>query len=569
MNDTTTTSIPIEKPDQIPDSQGETPTLPTKGIRLSPLEIKKTAEKNAAERELPKVPGRKIGDEDLTQWFNLLTPVMWNRLMIYVYRTFPVINRKLVDPDAFKYIDVLTREPFEMSGRSIREYLKNNHGGGYYSVTVNDVDSSANKTIIEASCKIPLDEAKPRLNYREVDFNESRNGSYIVMLQQDGIIDERKQIIANKVQNPTQQNQQGQGGSNQAETLTGITAMVERLAMLFGKLNEPQRKELEKGGINELFLEKLKQESPSTVMGIITPILTMLTQLVSKPPDTSNQISVKDLLLMMEANNQKNMDMMMLLMKKNENPPPQQEDWLDKIIKVKTVFPNMFGGGGGDSEPVHRSTAEIVMEGAKEFALPLLGVASQFMQMSKGVKPIVPVTEEQAREMANISHIQTPTGGHNLLEQARRQESLRPKVVTMEPPTQQTSNDNPNVGSGDSPNPSSDPTNNTLFSPIVANFIQGYGSMFVNALKSGTSGEVAGDQIKSNSFLFGQDVHAILKAQGIDSILYTMKVITPFWDMTGKMYGEVMIEEFLDRFLNFESFLGDDGDGTEPEGTKG
>lgn len=532
-----TETIPISAP--LVDSS-------SKGAKLSPQEIKKKSEQNALERELPKIPGKRVQGEDLTNWFNLLTPNTWKRITAYIYRAFPIINRKFVDPEANNYIDIMSEDTWELTGKNLVDYLRRNHGGGKYKIMINDTDTDGknSKLIFEGYCGIPLDEAMPNLNLMEVDLQDPKNMSYVVLLQKDGILDEKKRIIGSV--NKTVGNTNTPNAGATGETIGAMTHMMERFAALFSKLNEPQKQELAKGGLNELFLEKMKQESPSTMMNIMTPVITMLTTMVNKPQDnhTDRIMEMQSANHKMQMENQ--MQMMKMMMESNKGKESGSDDWLDKVLKLKTVFPGMFGGRNQpEGEPFPKTTTEVIADVIKELGLPLLGFGSQLLQMTKGVKPIVPVTTGQAQEM--VTTVVDTSKGHNLLEEARLAEASRPKIVQMPSGNEANPNSNPN-------DPASDPN----MSVIAMAMLQQYGGLLLNALKSGTAGEIAGEQLKNMSFMFGQDIHQLLKSQGKDKILYTMKH-TEFWNLSGKVYGEEHIEEFVDRFLNFENFLDDGG----------
>src|ERR1039458_1670792 len=120
----------------MPEIELETP-------QLSPIIAKKSevdarAEELRAKRTLPKKPGNKVTFEELLGWLRLLsTPEMRERIMLYVYRVFPRINRKFSDPDNYNNIDV-----FSGDFSSFNEaYFINAFGGGVYKILIKDTDS--------------------------------------------------------------------------------------------------------------------------------------------------------------------------------------------------------------------------------------------------------------------------------------------------------------------------------------------------------------------------------------------------------------------------------------------
>src|ERR1700690_2003125 len=97
-------------------------------------EIDRLAEEMRAKRELPKKPGDVVSFHEMLDWLKLLTPEMQQRILLYIYRTEPLINRQLVDPQAANSIDVLS-DGFNLL---TEDYFINNHGGGKYKIIVFD-----------------------------------------------------------------------------------------------------------------------------------------------------------------------------------------------------------------------------------------------------------------------------------------------------------------------------------------------------------------------------------------------------------------------------------------------
>lgn len=131
---------------------------------------------------------------------------------------------------------------------------------------------------------------------------------------------------------------------------------------------------------------------------------------------------------------------------------------------------------------------------------------------------------------------------------------------------QQTTTNQPSPGPQPSttnqPQPSSLPIDPSQLSITQKIFMQ-FGGMLVTAIKSGKSGAEIGELLQANQMFFGDDIYAILKGQGYEQILSTMKGIPEFWNQTGAVLGEAHMEQLVKEFLNYEEFLINDEDEDE------
>lgn len=511
-------------------------------IKLSRENLNAKADDLAKQLELPKRPGEVVQDVEVIQkWFDMLSAEHWNKLMVYVNRIYPVINRKIKNPDENKYIDVISKDTYESAGnKSIYRYLSNQHGGGKYQLYVNDVSKKGNQTLFIGYVIVPTDEVAPKINLDELDVYHKTNAGFIVGLQNQGIMDSNKKFIdpkGNNNNNQTPTTTQSNGsGSDTAAVMAQVGAMYKDMMTILAKANERDRGELNKGGLNDLFLEKLKQEDPNKQVAMLSTMLTALQGLIPKPvaPDTSNQISIKDILQMQQGSHDKMLEMMGKLM---EGRNDKQEDDLERLARYKQVLPELFGGRGKSGEDREKTTGELIYEGVKELGLPILGIVSQMFQAKTGAAPIIPVTVGQAQAM-----IPGPATSN---------------VIPMPAPQgQQTPQQN---------NSSAQPQEQVMpenLSPIVVKYIQAYGMVIINAIKAKQTGVDVGQSISDMTSMLGEDVYTILKNQGKDKILSTMKAIPEFWNQTGGVYGEAHMVQFVEEFINFEEIL-DKEDGEE------
>lgn len=515
----------------------------TTSTRLKASEISSKAHTLQQENRMPAKPGDKVDEVQLQKWLELLTPTMWDKSMIYVNRLYPRINRKQGDPDAFKYIDVITKDAIEAAGGTIRNHILQTHGGGKYILYITDTSRKQNQCIFEAICTITFDEAEPKLNLDEVELHNKENSGYVTYLQNKGILDSQKRIIKNLGTNAGNTTSTGQAGSG--DTIAAVGQLFNQFATTFKQLNPQQKDELGKSGLTDLFLEKLKQEDPGKQMTMLTTMLTAMQAMVPKV-DTSNSLGMKDVIQMMNDSHNKQMEMFkMLLESQKTNAASGSDDSdLDKLIKWKTALPELFGRGRGNSgEDREKSTAEIVLDGVKEVGLPILGIISQVIQNRTGAVPIVPVNVEQARQAAGM-------GGQ---PQPQQPQQLSPaNVISMPQNSNVPNNTNAPAATGD--------TGLVMLQAYLVN----YGMMIINAFKSGQTGVDVGQYIKGLAPMIGEDVYEIIKAQGKDKLLAAMKSVPEFWQQTGVLYGESRVQQFVEDFIDFEEILAED-DKEEPQ----
>jgi len=136
-------------------------------IEAKALEIKE-------KRALPTPPGKLVGFKDLQDWLKLLTTEeQQQRITIWIYRREPIINRQLVDPQADNNIDVI----FNTFERLTEDYMRENHGGGNYKFTVKDADKPKTQLggFFEAVLNIPMIDCPPKLDLREVEWDNNHN----------------------------------------------------------------------------------------------------------------------------------------------------------------------------------------------------------------------------------------------------------------------------------------------------------------------------------------------------------------------------------------------------------
>lgn len=520
-----------------PEGADSAEVAPTFGIPLTQRDItNQKAEEVKKSRKLPSVPGMNASLDQLDEWFSLLDENHWSHIAPYIYRVFPAIVRQLSNPDNDKYIDLISKESLE--GKILSKYIEDVHGGGTYKIWVVDLDDKSpagnSKKIIQTTFVLDWGQIPPILNLNEIDVNNKKNLGFISKMVSEGKMDGKGNIMQ-----PTQGTNGGNG--NPAELAGAIGGMYEKFMGMFTSMNKDQQATITKllsdngnkktdNGIEALMLEKLKQDDPNKSTSTMIAMLSAMKEMVPKQDDSTFKL----IITMMQDNAKNQMEMMKSMMEMNRQPAQAEksDDFIDKFIKYKTAMPEMFGG---NSNPAKKETAEIIMEGVREFALPAIGIVSQIIQMRTGAKPIIPITPEQAHEVVQQQqHQQVQQQNRQIPGQPQQQEQN--KVVTM--PNPNTEQPNPDT-------PKLDPNNLT----VVQKLLIQYGGMFITAIKSGMTGAELADKLEETKGLFGVDIYQLVASQGKEEILKAMKSIPEFWDQTGKQFGEAYMNTLVDDFL--------------------
>ncbi len=506
-------------------------------IPLTPRDLVNLKAREAREaRKIPPVPGYAPSIEQFEDYLKLLDDNMWSHVVPYLYRAWPKIVRQLSDPENKSYIDIICKEHVD---RGLINYLQDTHGGGTYKFIVLDLDQKSpkgdSKAIMQFSFKIDPSEYDPILNLKEIDVNHKPNMGFINQMVSKGLMDSKGNVMQ------PNQNGSGTGGAEMAGAIGGV---YDKFMTTFAAMNKDQQSLITKllsdgsnrksdpEGIGALLLEKLKQDDPSKQTQTMMTMITTMMSLIPKQEKQDNTM-FQMILTMMKDSAEKQMEMMKMMMQNNQ--PVEKEDFLDKLVKYQTALPGLFGGGQ-HREP-KKETAEIILDGVKEFALPAIGLVSQFLQL-RGANPIVPVTEGQALAMAQQAGMQGT--GAQPSPQAQQQQNPNPKVLPM-PSQPQPQNEPVKDSTG---KPILDPNNLTLCQKLI---IQ-YGGMLITAIKSGMDGATLADNLEGAKPLIG-DIYGMLKAQGGEEILKAMESIPEFWNQTGMIYGKDHMEQLIADFL--------------------
>ncbi len=540
---------------------------------ISRAELQKVTE----DRKYPKVPGKKPSTDEAVIWFKNLEPSVYNRLMIYVYRAYPVINKRMLDPKADVYIDKLNQDAFD---EGLENYLTRVHGGGKYKIIVNDVEvpqvkGTNSSTLMTFYTNISFDKEMPKLDYKELDLNARENAGYIVNLKNIGVLNTKGELVSN------QQNTNTDTGSVAESMGKMFMSLYKEMnanqqAQLNAVLKGNENKKEDSNGISNLLLENLKQNDPNkqvtTMLSVakemrgeggssikeLVPLLTLL--LAEKKNDGPDVIAI------MSKAHEQQMALMSKLIEAKSTQSNSGDNFLDSLVKfskVKETMPELFGN---PSQQEHKKqTAELIIDGIKEIGLPAIGLISQFFQMRTGIAPILPTNPQQAEEMVR----QAGVDGQG------RQMSQSPQQIAPPNNSSNPSNVRPINGHPSPPmdaiDPAIDPntiyevgTQTVLTDPakltVCQKFIMQYGGLLATAIKTPKmNGVMLADNLIAMATMLGFDAYGQLQIEGQDNILAAMKSIPAFWQQTGMILGDVKINKMIDEFMRYEELIEKNG----------
>ena len=222
-------------------------------------------------RELPRLPvekrGGKVDKRTFFEWINLLGDSHWSRILIYVYRIFPKIDRTLKYPNGDKNIDIISE------GITENDFL-GRHGGGKYRFIVTDTEAenrNDNKLFV-CEPEWAWHETPPVLDYETLLMSDKDNKAYVSWATAKGVL------------SPPTTNT----GERDDSGLKDITKTL--LNNFLEDRKRPREEAPKSDNSNNLVIAKLlENQSPDKQITLITNLLTLL-----KP--SAPEISFKDIL---------------------------------------------------------------------------------------------------------------------------------------------------------------------------------------------------------------------------------------------------------------------------------
>lgn len=487
-------------------------------------------------RALPPIIGASITFDELNGWLALLdTAEKKERIMIYVYRTLPVCNRQMTDPENPLNIDVMKGGVI-----NINEFI-NYHGGGKYKFIVNDlernrVSKTSNGTIYTVYHEIPFAAHMPNIRWEELDLQHKNNKGFITYCQGKGILDGQGRFIDNHT-NPlanARASNQPNSQSNREGANDVTSKLLDAVLRQNASVENRGRVGIDESVTNsaikivadtsarqmEVLVANMKGNQGSD-RDVLTGVAALIGPLLASRTDP-NALSTKDIMLMMQAQNEQTMKIMMLMIENNK--PKDTGNKIDDLRNIIAIAKEITGGPSAPSSWVDK-----LVDVASENAGPLLGVIGNYMSMSQQANartqnPNVPIDQ-------GFQPIQPIT--HQLPNQTI--------------PTQAQPINNGIPGNGAQSDMNLDPELIQLKMVINAQ-----GQVILNALAQGLTGDVFADSLIA---LHSRPTYMMISKCGPVKILKAMSEVPEFWRLSQGTYGDAVIQKFVEDFVNHDAIV--------------
>lgn len=482
-------------------------------------EIDAQAKRNRENRKLPVIPGDKVDFKTLQDWLKLLTPEMIpnNRILIYVYRQDPLVNNKMYDSTAYKYIDVISGTAEELRNLDEKYFIKV-HGGGKYKLTVNDSTIKGEfKTVFSALLVIDMSEHPPKIqDLRTVLWDHRDNKGYRTWAINNGLIGPDDMPIV-----PGKEN-----GSVNSDQL--VNAM--KLVMDFTKqMTSDQEKQLRKQlgaedqtskGIQEIILERLRQDDPNKQISTVSQLVTAMKSLMPEKGQSELALVIPLFIQMMQ----------------------QQADQSNKQFTMMIELMRGNKDGNTNGEGVEKRDEVSRLRDLIEIARELKGGGQNKNQVAEVIDSITPVLTPALQIVANVVALKAAQSGipaQQIIPQPNKQTVNRQDTI-VHPPPQQTQ-----------PTQQAQPQGQTMVSEDEATqMINQFKPIILNKL--GREGWEFGAWVAEG---FGDAVAASLVKYGVEGLLDSAKKVPDFWQHVNATYGEKYLREWLTSLVDYKQIM--------------
>lgn len=478
----------------------------------SPTVVKKSVVDAAAneiknKRALPPKPGDKVSFAELCKWLRLLdTPEKRERIQLYVYRIHPVIDRQRVDPDAKKNIDIISDGYDVLS----EDYFIDTHGGGKYSILVFDSDNKDLQRNGFFQARLELSQSvygPPKLDLNEVVWDDNKNKGFKQWAQAQKLIGNDCMPIIEK--------------KNETTTTTQDAVALPMVKLFMDFVDRQSKENQEKikvslagndssKGIQEIMLEKMKQDDPTKLVTIITTLMTAMKGNDKPAPDPMQ--TMMPIITMIQSSNDRMNQILMEMIKSKNVEKETQRDPFDQFEKMLELAHKIKGGGTVASEP--SSTFDKILE-----------VGGQIL-------PGVLTT------LNNIWAMNAASKGMNGVIQPVPQSTQQPDISMQQPQQQQVS------------------VQQALPQPLSLSqkqeMIRSYGPLFIQNLTK--EGWAFAEWI-SNGMPEGEQLVAIMCKDGAQDLINTVKSVPEVWSKIENIYGEPHFVKWVEEFVNHKAII--------------
>lgn len=455
------------------------------------------------ERKLPPFPAKHIdANKDFLywDWQNKLTDEDWNRVTCYLFREWPWIDRKRVDPKQYNNIGKYGSK----WSKDDHEFLTT-HGSGKYKVIISDNSrGKGNKgnQIGIARFEVSNPDYPPVFILEELVAEHPSNKGITAKLVAEGKLNLGGDIVDNS-----------KGGSDNAALIGLLTQLINKQGQ-----QQPNRDTTadNMAGIfkttHETAMTMLKEQVNSDSPDKLVKMLAAMKEMLPKPESSNGTleliVKMQTEMAKVSAEAQKSREDMVMKMMEMMNQKKDETDTfdmqLDRMIKMKE-FMGENGGGGGK-----KNTLETVLEYGAPVAMKLMDTIMGFVNVKNAVDGLKRQQAQQAQQQQEPQGIPAP-----LPEPATEQKE---NVVEM-----------PSQG---------------LTLPFLLK--NGLGAIILSAMERDVSGDEFADSIKIQH---GKKEYDKIASLGKELILKEMQSVPEFWNQVVPS----SIEKFVDEFIAYGS----------------
>ncbi len=337
--------------------------------------------------KMPASPGARVKDD---KWFAYLKEIpeeAWQHLIIYGYRWWPIIDKRLVDPSA-------TTNIFKSEGVITRDWLLKTWGTGVYNLKLNDTSKRKGQTVTECVIKFeePYAEYPPVLDYGELVLDNKDNKGFIEWAIAHGKLEGRGDKLMPSADMGATQFLVDVGKKTLEESRVRpatqpIDKGLDRAVDMMGKAYEKSIEILSK-----------PEKSSAQELGEVAKVLKDLGLGTGNSQGDVLNMFLKlqaDMQKLIMDSNAKQMDLMMKIVELQNKPVKQEGSMIEQVKSIAEVFEIMQGIGGGKGAGDWKST---LVETVGEFVPKALQATSNLMHniaVFKGMKTGQPIPPEQ------------------------------------------------------------------------------------------------------------------------------------------------------------------------------
>lgn len=456
------------------------------------------------ERKLPLFPAKHIdANKDFLywDWQNKLTDEDWNRVTCYLFREWPWIDRKRVDPKQYNNIGKYGSK----WNKDDHEFLTT-HGSGKYKVIISDNSrGKGNKgnQIGIARFEVSNPDYPPVFILEELVAEHPSNKGITAKLVAEGKLNLGGDIVDNS-----------KGGSDNA-------ALIGLLTQLINKQGQQQPvKDTTADNMAGIFktthetaMSMLKDQVNSDSPDKFVKMLGAMKEMIPKP-ESSNAtldliVKMQTEMVKVQADNQTARESMMIRMMEMMNAKNEGADNFDKELDRMMKLKELIGAEGGGK----KNTLETVLEYGAPVAIKLMDTIMGFVNVKNAVDGL---KRQQAASVVQASAIGAAKEQAELdKESARVEEEIRKeKVIEM-------------------------PAQGIPFAFLLKN---GAGQIIISSMQRGVTGDQFADSIETQH---GRLEYDKIASMGKDKIIAEMQTVPEFWSQVVPSSIEKFVEEFI------------------------